>query len=91
MLSSVLPHFWTAVEDCLVTFHGPPRCAAAEKVTDLWRKLPSSMDGSGSAFSDMIYHAERWQIACNLAGQDLPIAAYQPAYQALLTRNSLLG
>jgi hypothetical protein len=66
MVSSVAPHFWTAVEDCLVTFHHLQRCTAAEKVTSLWRKLPTSLDGSGTRFSDMIYHAEPWQIACNL-------------------------
>ena len=91
MVSSVAPHFWTAVEDCLVTFHHLQRCTAAEKVTSLWRKLPTSLDGSGTRFSDMIYHAEPWQIACNLAGNDLPIAAYQEAYQALLARNGLMN
>ncbi len=91
MVHSIAPHFWTAVEDCLVTFHNVPRCTAAEKVTGLWRNLPSSIDDSRSAFSDMIYHAEPWQIACNLAGQDLPIAAYQQQYQALLAQNGLLS
>jgi hypothetical protein len=39
----------------------------------------------------MIYHAEPWQIACNLADNDLPIADHQPEYQTLLERNGLLS
>jgi hypothetical protein len=89
--AAVAPHFWAAVEDCLVTFHQLKPCEAAEKVTNLWRRLPTALDDSNPAFSDMIYHAEPWQIACNLANQDLPIAEYQPAYQALLERNGLIA
>jgi hypothetical protein len=87
--ASVVPHFWAAVEDCLVTFHQLKRCDAAEKVTSLWRRLPTVLDDSNPAFSEMIYHAEPGQIACNLASHDLPIAEYQTAYQALLERNGL--
>jgi len=61
-----------------------------EKVICLWRGLPTKLEGSGSAFSDMIYHAEPWQIACNLAGKDLEVAEHRQAYQALLVRNGLV-
>lgn len=91
MTAAVVPHFWAAVEDCLVTFHQLQPCDAAEKVTSLWRRLPTALKDSDSAFSDMIYHAEPWQIACNLANRDLPITGYQPAYHALLQRNGLIA
>jgi hypothetical protein len=84
------PHFWSAVEDCLVTFHQLDRPEAAEMVTSLWLRLPTAQDGAYPGFEDMIYHAEPWQIACNLANSDLLIAGYQEAYQALLMRNGLL-
>jgi hypothetical protein len=84
------PHFWSAVEDCLVTFHQLARAEAAEMVTNLWRRLPTALDGANRGFEDMIYHAEPWQIACNLAERDLPIAEHQAAYHALLVRNGLL-
>jgi hypothetical protein len=87
--AAVASHFWAAVEDCLVTFHQVNRREAAEKVTSLWRRLPTTKADSPSEFADMIYHAEPWQIACNLANQDLPIAEYQAAYQELLARNGL--
>ena len=89
--AEVAPHFWAAVEDCLVTFHQLNHCEAAEKVTRLGRRLPTALDDSNPAFSDIIYHAEPWQIACNLVDHDLPIAGHQPAYQALLIRNGLIG
>ena len=88
--ASIAPHFWAAVEDCLVTFHQLPRCQAAEKVTSLWRRLPTEFDND-AAFSEMIYHADPWQIACNIADKDLPVTQNQSAYQALLVRNGLSG
>jgi hypothetical protein len=87
--AELAPHFWAAVEECLVTFHEVKPCEAAEQVTLLWRRLPVSVDDAGPSFADMIYHAEPWQIACNLANEDLPVASYQAAYQALLVRNGL--
>ena len=89
--AAVAPHFWAAVEDCLVSFHHQKHCEAAGRVASLWRRLPTALDDSDPAFSDMIYHAEPWQIACNLANHDLPISEYQSAYQALLVRNGLIA
>jgi hypothetical protein len=86
----VAPRFWAAVEDCLVTFHQLKRCEAAEKVTGLWRRLPTTVDKS-TPFAEMIYHAEPWQIACNLADEELPIADYQVKYQELLKQNGLIS
>jgi hypothetical protein len=86
----VAPRFWAAVEDCLVTFHKLKRCEAAEKVTGLWRALPSTL-GKSTPLADMIYHAEPWQIACNLAEEDLPIARYQRKYQEVLKQNGLIS
>jgi hypothetical protein len=87
--ASTAAHFWAAIEDCLVTFHGEQRCAAAEKVSAVWRRLPVMAGQASSTYSDMIYHAEPWQIACNLAQNDLPVSQYQAEYQALLARNGL--
>jgi hypothetical protein len=37
----------------------------------------------------MIYHAEPWYIACNLAGEDLPVSPYQSEYSDVLRQNQL--
>ncbi len=85
---ALAPHFWAAVEDCLVSFHRVNRGEAAQKVTSLWRQLPTA-EGANAAFSDIVYHAEPWRIGCNLAGRDLPISEHQSAYQEILVRNGL--
>jgi hypothetical protein len=90
LTGEVAPHFWAAVEDCLVTFHQLKRCEAAERVTSLWRRIPTKVDESKS-FADMIYHAEPWRIACNLAHRDLEIAEYQGKYQEVLKQNGLIS
>jgi hypothetical protein len=83
--------FWAAVEDCLVEFHELERDTAAEKVTGLWRRIPKAEGAGGEepSFDDMIYHAEPWYIACNLADKELPLARYRLAYKTLLHRNDL--
>ncbi len=89
--ASTASHFWAAIEDCLVRFHHFERSKAAEKVTALWRQLPNgpSANCDEPSFDDMIYHAEPWYIACNLAGEDLPISRYQSEYRDILRQNQL--
>ena len=72
-----------------MTLHQLEPSEAAEAVSSLLHRLPASLNDGDTAFADMIYHAEPWQIACNLAGNDIAIAAHQSAYQALLMRNEL--
>lgn len=83
--------FWAAVEDCLVQFHAFERDQAAEMVTGLWRRLSrtTSPDAEPSLFDDMIFHAEPWRIACNLAARELPFDEYRSAYEAVLKQNNL--
>jgi len=90
--------FWAAVEDCLVKFHGISRGDAARRVTDFWRRLAnlsqSSSDERDSQqipyqFDDMIYHAQPWYIACNLAEKEIPIEPNQIAYEEILRQNHL--
>ena len=81
--------FWAAVQDCLVTFHHQPPAQAAQAVVDLWRRLHGAEEQPHLA--DMIYHAEPWSIACNLAEQpDLSLATDQTAaYRKILEKNGL--
>jgi hypothetical protein len=90
--------FWATVEDCLMDFHGLTKAAAAEKVTDFWRRLRDiSVPNTGErkekpdqAFDDLIYHAEPWHLACNLAGKDTPLEPNRIAYEGILKRNHLI-
>jgi hypothetical protein len=88
--AGVASNFWAAVQDCLVQFHNLQSDAAAGKVTSLWRRLPKGADGEKPSFDDMIYHAEPWYIACDLANSDLLLSEqYQAPYEALLKKNQL--
>lgn len=89
--ASIASHFWTAVEDCLVEFHNFERGRAAETVTTLWRQLPKGPGGKCDepSFEDIIYHAEPWYIACNLAQRDLPLNQFKTQYRELMHRNEL--
>ncbi|SPF44209.1 hypothetical protein SBA4_3190004 [Candidatus Sulfopaludibacter sp. SbA4] len=92
--ASIAASFWAAVEDCLVEFHAQSRGAAAEKVVALWKRLAeieSTARKDEPSYSDMIYHAEPWYIACNLAeNPDLPLDSEKEGpYTAILKQNHL--
>jgi hypothetical protein len=88
--------FWSAVQECLVQFHHFSRSAAAEKVTDVWRRLGNltptpqeSIESDGLTFDDMIYHEEPWYIACYIAKNELPLESNRSAYLQVLKQNHL--
>jgi len=84
-------HFWAAVEDCLVQFHHMERGQAATKVTELWRRLPAGLEPrcGEPKLDEMIYHAEPWYIACNLAGEEPTLDTCRAAYTDVLKKNGL--
>lgn len=96
-MQQLAPLFWAAVEDCLVQFHQFSKGMAADKVTDFRRRLdnisiPSTDARAGErdpGLADMIYHAEPWYLACNLAGEDLPLEPNRTTYQEILVKNQL--
>ena len=70
--------FWDAVLDCLVEFHHLPREEAAPKV----REFRAILDwGDASPFvPDIIYHAEPFRLANDIAERELDIADYREPY-----------
>lgn len=90
--------FWAAVVDCLVEFHRLSPDAAQQKVADLKERLASlaapatvGNDGRESqlSYEDMIYHAEPWDIACNLANNPIRVGPHSTAYDRILQQNHL--
>jgi len=96
--ANLAAEFWAAVEDCLVSFHCFSRNDAAGKVTEAWRRL-ATLDSATSpgetdrepqdSFQDMIYHAEPWYLACNLANQEKDLSHYRLQYEQILKQNHL--
>jgi len=96
--AKIAAQFWSAVEDCLVTFHDIPRHEAAQKITTTWKSLaelppPESAQCADpeiqGSFQDIIYHAEPWYIACNLANEQKDLAQNRTAYQKILRQYHL--
>ena len=76
--------FWEAVTDSLEQFHGLSCIEAKARVFD----LRSDIEGAPrSRFEpDLIYHDEPFHIASRLAGRELDLEPYLPAYRAILAR-----
>jgi len=90
--SRLAASFWSAVKDCLVTFHQFAPGDAAEKVSQFWLRLSSAPPPAAeTGFEDMVYHSEPWYVACNLAESDLPLLENLQAYHAILSRNGLVS
>jgi hypothetical protein len=93
MLSPLLKSaFWITVEDCLISFHKHSRQTAAEQVDGYRRRLLQSANSIGQDqwMEDLIYHSEPWQLACDLANNNLDRDYYRAEYAQILTRNGLL-
>src|SRR3954471_19583329 len=83
--------FWMVVEECLITFHNLDPSRAAQKIADTRLKLLTGvkeLNGRSRPpqFRNLIYHAEPWYIACNLAGNQISVDKHLPAYQKILSR-----
>ncbi len=57
--------YWVVVKKCLEKFHGVDAPAALEKAATLRSTIEAGGEGSSG---DMIYHAEPFYVACDLAG-----------------------
>src|SRR5579863_7224701 len=84
--SSVTPTlaalYWTVVEECLVEFHNFSREDAVARVKDFWKRLFAAMASlpahngdceDQNKYIDIIYHAEPWLAACDLAQHQISI------------------
>jgi hypothetical protein len=59
--------FWLAVEDCLIRFHQIDTLGAihrARSARQAAESTPAGIDG------DILYHAEPFYVACDIAGMD---------------------
>ena len=78
--------FWEVVEDCLVEFHGL-KSEEAEQKSDRFREMIEECRPRGSG-SDIFYHSEPFQVACDLMEADLDLAKYRSEYDRILVRHN---
>jgi|GEM_PF-1247397 len=85
MIAETQESFWAAVRECLVRFHQLPDLAAVRKVAEFRSRLDEAPPGVPL---DMVYHAEPFDVACDLAGNQLDRAAMETEYLELLDRTA---
>lgn len=87
-LSLLDPHtrneFWEVVKECLIEWHGLSQFDALQRSYDLRKQIETPPPG---VISDLFYHNEPFQVACEMTGQQLDLAQYRTSYEAILQRH----
>jgi len=79
--SDVIPkeeqdHFWSVVRQCIRRFHARCASSALAKATRLRKKI----NGMAVEQMELFYHAEPFDVACNLAGKTLDVKDHLDEY-----------
>ena len=77
--------FWEIINECLVEIHGLSQREAHKRSLDLRTRIESSQAGISS---DIFYHAEPFDVACDIAGKQLDLSQYRPQYEPILNRHN---
>ncbi|HET7461109.1 MAG TPA: hypothetical protein VFJ82_07665 [Longimicrobium sp.] len=83
MIAEAHESFWAAVRECLIEFHGSAELDAVRKVAEFRSRLEQAPPGVSL---DMIYHAEPFDVACDIAHEQLDCGRFGDEYLALLQR-----
>ncbi len=73
--------FWQVVSDCLLAFHG--RTDEEQAMMEAMRLRVRIENAPGGIDSDMIYHAEPFDLACDLAQRKLDLSEHRERYDRL--------
>jgi len=76
--------FWEVVAACLIAMHGFAKPEAHRRSLDLRTRIESAPTGMSS---DIFYHAEPFDVACDIAGRPLDAAQYRQQYEPILHRH----
>jgi hypothetical protein len=80
--------FWQTVRDSLVEIHGLPLREAVQRVTYV-RQRGMSLSGTDDDSGDLIYHAEPFDVACDMAGEDRRWEDYKELYAQIVARHDV--
>ena len=73
--------FWSVVAECLVRFHGYPAPLADEEVAESRSYLSEAHPGLRT---DMVFHAEPFDIASRIADNSLSRFDFEEEYAAMM-------
>ena len=76
--------FWGVVQDCLIELHNLTSFEAIQRSRDLRRRIEAAPAGLSS---EMLYHADPFDVACDIARNPLDIAIYRARYDTILSRH----
>jgi hypothetical protein len=76
--------FWEVVEECLTAIHGLTKPEANRRSLDLRTRIETAPAGMSS---DIFYHAEPFDVACDIAGNQLNVSQYRQQYEPILHRH----
>jgi hypothetical protein len=76
--------FWEVVEECLTAIHGLTKLEAHRRSLDLRTRIETAPAGMSS---DIFYHAEPFDVACDIAGNQLNVSQYRQQYEPILHRH----
>ena len=77
--------FWEVVEECLIAIHDLDQPEAHRRSLDLRNRIESAPAGMSS---DILYHADPFDVACDIAGNQLDVSQYRPQYEPILHRHN---
>jgi hypothetical protein len=77
--------FWEIVEECLTGIHGLAKPEAHRRSLDFRLRIESALSGMSS---DIFYHAEPFDVACDIAGKQLDLSQYRGQYEPILQQHN---
>lgn len=77
--------FWDVVEDCLVEIHGLSKLRAHQRSQDLRTGIETPPAGMSS---EIFYHAEPFDVACDIADIQLDLSQHRSQYDHILNRHN---
>jgi len=85
---------WNVLEKCLVRFHKMPQSRAKQESDDLRARIESPLANNlikaglnpKGYNPDIFYHAEPFDVACDIVGNRLDVRGYSSEYERILNR-----
>lgn len=76
--------FWDVVAECLLKFHSMKYDKACKRIADFKRQLRELPPALREDVIAMTYHAEPFDVACDLAQKELNFEEYREVYNSIL-------
>ena len=76
--------YWNVVRECLTRFHGLSECEAVRRMREHVEDLRQAPEGLPM---EIVYNVEPFDVACDLAEQELDWDLFKDEYLSMLSRH----